>query len=75
MSIQMSDFMSTIEKITQLFDNSGKSARSILLELQLSPTALNEWKRGKAKPTVNAIVKIATYFNVSTDYLLGMITK
>lgn len=63
--------MTTIEKISKLFDESGKSARSILLELNFSPTALSEWKRGKAKPTAAALTKIADYFNVSVDYLLG----
>lgn len=63
--------MTTIEKITTLFKQSNKSARSILLDLQLSPTALNEWQRGKAKPTTDALSKIADYFHVSVDYLLG----
>lgn len=63
--------MNTIEKITKLFEKSGKSARSILLELDLSETALSEWKRGKAKPTTEALTKLADYFDVSVDYLLG----
>lgn len=62
--------MNTVKRILALFENSGKSKRSILLELGFSPTALAEWNRGKAKPTVEAIIKLATYFNVSTDYLL-----
>lgn len=62
--------MNTVKRITALFENSEKSKRSILLELGFSPTALAEWNRGKAKPTVEAIIKLAKYFNVSTDYLL-----
>lgn len=62
--------MNTVKRITALFENSGKSKRSILLELDFSPTALAEWNRGKAKPTVEAIIKLAEYFNVSADYLL-----
>ena len=31
---------------------------------------MTEWKNGKAKPSANALQKIATYFNVSVDYLL-----
>lgn len=63
--------MTTVEKIAHLFETSGKSTRSILLELGFSPTALNEWKRGKAQPTTKHIIKLAEYFNVSVDYLLG----
>ena len=64
--------MDTIQRINALFEAKGQSNRSILLELGFSPTALAEWNRGKAKPTVDAIVKLATYFGVSTDYLLGL---
>lgn len=63
--------MDTVEKITKLFEESGKSASSILKELNFSPTALSEWKRGKAKPTADALAKLADYFGVSVDYLLG----
>lgn len=50
----------------------GTSARSILLQLGMSETALAEWNRGKSKPTLGAIVTLARYFNVSADYLLGL---
>ena len=41
-----------------------------LTQLGLSSNALSEWKKGKAKPSSDAIIKIAEYFNVSADYLL-----
>lgn len=62
--------MTTSERINNLFLNSGKSKRSILQELEFSPTALVEWNKGKSKPTLEAIAKLARYFNVSADYLL-----
>lgn len=64
--------MDTVQRINVLFESREQSNRSILFELGLSPTALAEWNRGKSKPTVESIVKIAKYFNVSTDYLLGL---
>ena len=60
-----------VEIIVNLFESSGKSGNSILKELSLSPTAISEWKKGKSKPTVDALIKIADYFGVSVDYLLG----
>ncbi len=60
-----------VEIIVNLFESSGKSGNSILKELSLSPTAISEWKKGKSKPTVEALIKIADYFGVSVDYLLG----
>lgn len=65
--------MTTEQKIDFLFKEKkeqGISARSILNELELSPTALSEWNRGKSHPTVETIIKLAKYFKVSTDYLL-----
>lgn len=63
--------MDTIEKIDILIINSNRSASSIFKELQIPHNALTEWKKGKAKPSVDALVKIADYFNVSLDYLVG----
>ena len=63
------------QRLNSLFQEErarGTSARSILLQLGLSETALAEWNRGKSKPTLGAIAKLARYFNVSADYLLGL---
>ena len=63
------------QRLNSLFQEErarGTSARSILLQLGLSETALAEWNRGKSKPTLGAIAKLARYFNVSSDYLLGL---
>lgn len=67
--------MTTEQRIDLLFKEKKEqaiSARSILIELELSPTALSEWNRGKSHPTLETIVKLSKYFNVSTDYLLGL---
>ncbi len=37
---------------------------------QISKTSVTRWKRGAA-PSSDILNKLATYFNVSTDYLLG----
>ena len=63
------------QRLNSLFQEErarGTSARSILLQLGLSETALAEWNRGKSKPTIGAVVTLARYFNVSADYLLGL---
>lgn len=62
----------TVERIIQLFNSDNRSIRSILLDIGFSETALSEWKREKSKPTTEALTKIAKYFNVTTDYLLGL---
>jgi len=63
--------METIRKIEDLIIKSGKSTNSVLMDCQLSHNALSVWKKGKANPSLEAIVKLANYFDVSVDYLLG----
>jgi transcriptional regulator with XRE-family HTH domain len=38
----------------------------------LAHSAIYAWKTGKAKPSADAIIKIAKYLNVTTDYLMGL---
>jgi transcriptional regulator with XRE-family HTH domain len=32
---------------------------------------ISEWKSGRSKPTFDALIKLADYFGVSIDYLVG----
>ena len=40
-------------------------------ETGLSQSALSNWEIGKGSPTSTAIIALARYFGVTTDYLLG----
>ena len=65
------EIMTTVEKIQKLLDERKISAYKLSLEIGLNKTFLTDWKSGKAKPSADALTKIADYFNVSVDYLLG----
>lgn len=60
-----------LEIILNLIEQSGISSNKMLTDLGLSNSAISEWKKGKSKPSVDALIKIADYFGVSVDYLLG----
>ena len=62
--------MTTIERIINLINAKGISAKKMLTELELSSSSITDWKKGKAKPSYGAIVKISKYFDVCEDYLL-----
>lgn len=47
--------------IIQLADKFGKSEG-----------AVRAWETGRAKPDVDTLIKLAKYFEVSTDFLLGL---
>ena len=40
--------------------------------LQLSNASISYWENGKQEPTASALYKLAQFFDVSVDYLLGL---
>ena len=61
-----------IDIILQLMENGGVTPAKLLTDLGLPKSSITEWKKGKSKPGTTAITKIADYFGVTTDYLLGL---
>lgn len=59
-----------IDKILLLMKSEGVSSSALTSALEISSSSIAEWKKGKAKPSTDAVVKIARYFGVTTDYLL-----
>lgn len=59
-----------IERILELMSKEGITAKKLTEDIGISSSAISEWKKGKAKPTSEAIIKMAKYFNVTTDYIL-----
>lgn len=62
----------TLERIFALIKESGKSEYAIKKETGLKNSTFSEWRAGRANPSTDAIITLAKYFNVSTDYLLGL---
>ena len=60
-----------IERILKLLQSMGKSEFSLEKEIGLAQGSIKHWRTAKSKPSTDAIIKIAKYFNVSADYLLG----
>ena len=60
-----------IERILNLMILNGVNAKQLTSELELSSSSITEWKKGKAKPSTDAIIKLSNYFNVSCDYILN----
>lgn len=63
--------MTTVEIINELLQNKGVSASKMMSELGFSSGLYSQWKSGKQKPSRDKLEKIAEYFGVSVDYLLG----
>ena len=59
-----------LERLYELMHERHTNAKRVCEELGLSNSAFTDWKKGKAKPGVEALTKLAAYFNVTLDYLI-----
>jgi transcriptional regulator with XRE-family HTH domain len=59
-----------VSKILHLMEVENVSGTKLTSALGISSSSVTEWKKGKASPSVDAIVKISKFFKVTTDYLL-----
>ena len=55
---------------SKLCDEKGIRATPLLKKLKIATGSVSNWKNG-SKPDTDKLIKIADYFNVSIDYLLG----
>lgn len=46
--------------------------REVARRLKLSPSAVNLWEKGKTEPGADDLVALSRWFQVSTDWLLGV---
>ncbi|MCL2370573.1 MAG: helix-turn-helix domain-containing protein [Firmicutes bacterium] len=67
--------MSIVQRVTKLFDESKKSDYLLEKEIGLKQKSISNWRRGLANPATDSIAKIAKYFDVSADYILGLIDE
>ncbi len=63
--------MTTIEKVLSLIQQSGMGDFPLEKKIGLTQGTIKNWRAGKNKISADALSKLADYFNVSVDYLLG----
>lgn len=59
------------ERIKPLFDKTGLLNKDLELEIGIPEKKISDWNAGRLKSYDKYIPQIASYFHVSTDYLLG----
>ena len=59
------------EIFVQYIADRNITAYRVAKETGISQGLMNEYKSGKKLPTLQNLLKIADYLNVSVDYLLG----
>ena len=51
----------------------GFSQEALAEELEVNVKTIQRYEAGKSRPDTHTLIKMATFFDVSTDYLLGLI--
>lgn len=49
----------------------GISQLKLALDLNTNQNTISRYETGEREPGINELIKIADYFNVSVDYLIG----
>ena len=63
------------KRIKDLREKNNLQQKDLAKELGVLDATISMWENGKRIPYSDMLIKIANYFGVSTDYLLGNIPK
>lgn len=59
------------ERLKSLRKEAGLTQKEIADHFKTSPQSYAQWEKGLRNPSKESLEKLAQFFNVSTDYLLG----
>lgn len=59
------------ERLKKLRKEAGLTQKEIAHHFKTSPQSYAQWEKGLRSPSKESLEKLAHFFNVSTDYLLG----
>ncbi len=68
-------YINLCEMIKKLRSERGFSQVDLAEKLSVTKQCVSNWENGNILPSVEMLVKIASLFSVSTDYLLGFDDK
>jgi len=60
-----------LDKIFTLLSEKNITAAKLSKDIGISSGLISQWKKGLQKPSLDVVLKIADYLEVSIDYLLG----
>lgn len=58
-------------RLSQLLQQKNISAEALSIALHFPPAAVQQWLAGSRMPTVDQLVRLCDFLEVSADYLLG----
>ena len=59
-------------RIKELRISTGLNQVDFAKKLNVTKQSVSNWENGNIQPSIDMLIKIATVFSVSSDYLLGL---
>ena len=63
------------ENIRKLRLARGVSQVELASALGVTKQSVSNWENDNIQPSIEMLIKLARYFSVTTDYLLGLVTE
>ena len=63
--------MSSVDRIFQIMEDRKLTSAFVSKQTGISAGNFTDWKKGRSKPGAKTINRLAEFFGVSSDYLLG----
>lgn len=63
------------EQIKKLRKSRGISQVQLANQLGVTKQSISNWENDNIQPSIEMLMKLAEYFKVSTDYMLGLDSK
>jgi len=60
-----------VENIRQLMKIEGLTQVQLAAKIKVGQSTISEWLTAKNEPSIESLWKLADYFDVSVDYLIG----
>ncbi len=57
--------------LKEIREEKGLQQKDIAKKLNRTPACISSWETGKTEPSLDDLVKLADYLEVSLDYLIG----
>lgn len=64
-----------MNRIRQLREERQMPQKQLSVDLGVSQPTVSDWESGRKVPSAKSTVRLAEYFGVSVDYLLGLDTE
>ena len=61
------------ERLKALRTEKGVGQNKLAKDIEVSNASISYWENGKQEPSAQALYKLANYYEVSVDYILGII--